>query len=172
MFFAGHAPTKIKVEEGTSSAGGERLLHCEEHEFEKPHIAALLRRSGLRREEFLAEHFDVRCGLRKQVQDPKTSPALPGRHAGPASRPGTSSRRRLRRLASSPSPSCRRPANAARPNPSVNGDVHQLRTRAARHPGLSCASRPWRSAGGRALPQTLGVTNCQTKRNTTEHTPR
>jgi hypothetical protein len=49
------------------------------------------------------------------------------------------------------------PSPRARPNRSLNRDPQQLRAWAARRLGLSCASRPKRSAVGVALAPTLGL---------------
>jgi hypothetical protein len=51
---------------------------------------------------------------------------------------------------------CSRMAPAPRPNPSVNATPTSCAPGPRGRPALSSASRPWLSAGGRALPQTLG----------------
>ncbi len=159
MYFAAHATTKTEVEEGTSSAGGERLPHCVEHEPQQPHIAALMRRVGLRREK--SSCLSTSMSTTSCVEIPRSRRHRPHFYVGMlggASRPGTSSRSAaLQYLASNPSPSCRRPANAARPNPSVNATRTSRRLGARGRSGLSSASRPKPPAAAGALPQTLGV---------------
>jgi hypothetical protein len=57
-----------------------------------------------------------------------------------------------------------RMAPAPRPNPSVNATPTSYAPGPRGRQGISSASRPWRSAAGRALPQTLGLGSTRSSR--------
>jgi hypothetical protein len=61
-------------------------------------------------------------------------------------------------------PRCSRPARATGPNPSVNATPTSYAPGPRSRQGISSASLPWRSAGGRALPQTLGLRSTRSPR--------